>query len=126
MRIIEKKCPNCGANLEYKVGERDVKCASCRRAYAVEYDHDIVDPEVQLKAKDLQLKILEDYEKGRKVSKILMPIFLTFFAIMFIVALVMIVSGFINVNQRREEFDAEFKKTQQQIEQNIQKMQEND
>lgn len=39
MKIIEKKCPNCNANLDFKVGERDVVCNSCRRKYAVEYDH---------------------------------------------------------------------------------------
>ena len=53
MKIIEKKCPNCGANLEYKVGERDVHCKKCRRDFAVEYDENIVDPEVYLKAKDI-------------------------------------------------------------------------
>lgn len=38
MKIVEKKCPNCGANLDFKVGERDVTCGHCRRKYAVEYD----------------------------------------------------------------------------------------
>ena len=37
MKILEKKCPNCGANLDFKVGERDIVCKSCRRKYAVEY-----------------------------------------------------------------------------------------
>ena len=40
MKIFEKKCPNCSANLEFKVGERDVKCPNCRRTFAVEYDQD--------------------------------------------------------------------------------------
>lgn len=38
MKLVEKKCPNCGANLDFKVGERDVTCAHCRRKYAVQYD----------------------------------------------------------------------------------------
>jgi|GEM_PF-1265685 uncharacterized Zn finger protein (UPF0148 family) len=38
MKIVEKKCPNCGANLDFKVGERDVVCNHCRRKYAVQYD----------------------------------------------------------------------------------------
>ena len=124
MKIIEKKCPNCGANLEYKVGERDVKCSSCRRAYAVEYDHDIPDPEVQLKAKDIQLKILEDFEKGRKASKILMPIFLTIFAIAFIVSLIVIIGGAINIHNKREEMDEEYERSRQQSEQQYQEQTE--
>ena len=40
MKIIEKKCPNCSANLDFEVGERNVQCGSCRRKYAIEYDHD--------------------------------------------------------------------------------------
>ena len=40
MKIIEKKCPNCGANLDFKVGERDIACQSCRRKFAIEYNHD--------------------------------------------------------------------------------------
>lgn len=40
MKIISKECPKCGANLEFKVGEKDVHCKSCRRDFAIEYDHD--------------------------------------------------------------------------------------
>ena len=40
MKIIEKKCPNCGANLDFEVGERNVQCGSCRRKFAIEYDHE--------------------------------------------------------------------------------------
>lgn len=54
MRIIEKKCPNCGANLDFNVGERNVSCASCRRKFAIMYDHgeDIN----KLRAEDFDLK----------------------------------------------------------------------
>jgi hydrogenase maturation factor len=38
MKIVEKKCPNCGANLDFNVGKRDVVCGHCRRKYAVQYD----------------------------------------------------------------------------------------
>jgi uncharacterized protein YbaR (Trm112 family) len=34
------KCPNCGANLDFKVGERDIVCKSCRRKFAIEYGVD--------------------------------------------------------------------------------------
>lgn len=38
MKIVEKKCPNCGASLDFKVGERDIVCNHCRRKFAVKYD----------------------------------------------------------------------------------------
>ena len=38
MKIVEKKCPNCGAVLDFKVGERDIACSHCRRKFAVQYD----------------------------------------------------------------------------------------
>lgn len=38
MKIVEKKCPNCGASLDFKVGERDIVCDHCRRKFAVKYD----------------------------------------------------------------------------------------
>ena len=44
MKIIEKKCPNCGANLKFKAGERNAVCESCRREFIIEYGaEDIVD-----------------------------------------------------------------------------------
>ena len=85
MRIIEKKCPNCHANLEFDVGETNVKCSNCRRAYAIEYGKDFVDPEVQLKSKDIQLKILDDIDNSLKFKKIItVVVFVLAFATIFL------------------------------------------
>ena len=44
MKFVEKKCPNCGANLKFKAGERNATCESCRREFVVEYGaDDIID-----------------------------------------------------------------------------------
>ncbi len=40
MKIIEKKCPNCGANLKFKAGEHNAHCESCRRDFVIEYEVD--------------------------------------------------------------------------------------
>ena len=40
MKITEKKCPNCGANLKFKAGEHNAHCDSCRRDFVVEYEVD--------------------------------------------------------------------------------------
>jgi len=83
MKIIEKKCPNCHANLEFDVGEQNVECPSCRRKYAIEYDRDHIDPEMELKMKDVQLKLLTDvhegFERGRKLSSVIIVVFVVMF-----------------------------------------------
>lgn len=38
MSIVEKKCPNCGANLKFKYGDHDAHCESCRSDFAIEYE----------------------------------------------------------------------------------------
>jgi DNA-directed RNA polymerase subunit RPC12/RpoP len=36
MKIVEKKCPNCGANLEFKKGDTEVVCEYCKKKYLIE------------------------------------------------------------------------------------------
>ena len=120
MKIIEKKCPNCHANLEFKVGERDVKCASCRRSFAIEYDRDFTDPEVELMARDVQLQIMEDFKNSRKFAKF----FISFVAIVMVAIIIFAVVSAIQqkqeMDQRRQESEAkqeEYRKKQEQAEQ---------
>lgn len=35
--LKSKKCPNCGANLCYTYGDKDVHCSYCRGDFVVEY-----------------------------------------------------------------------------------------
>ena len=115
MKIIEKKCPNCGANLKYKVGEQDVHCEKCRRDFAVEYDHQIVDPEVALKAKDIQLKILDNYEKGQKFAKV----FFIIVAVIIVISMIGVAAGIItqeiDSRKRREEFERKQAEIEQEM-----------
>ena len=84
MKIIEKKCPNCGANLEFDVGEKNVKCSSCRKMLAIEYDKDkFTSSDDNLESKDIKLKVIH-------------RIFSIFFLVWLLIALV-IVSSFIAV-----------------------------
>ena len=39
MRIIEKKCPNCGASLEFDENARSCKCEYCKRTFEIERDN---------------------------------------------------------------------------------------
>lgn len=38
MRLIEKKCPNCGANLEFNEFDKTCKCEYCKREFEIERD----------------------------------------------------------------------------------------
>ena len=40
MRIIEKKCPNCGAALEFNETDKSCKCNYCKRSFEIERDSD--------------------------------------------------------------------------------------
>ena len=41
MRLVEKKCPNCGANLEFGEKDKSCKCNYCHRAYEIERDESL-------------------------------------------------------------------------------------
>lgn len=38
MRLIEKKCPNCGADLEFDENAKSCKCTYCKRSFEIERD----------------------------------------------------------------------------------------
>ncbi len=41
MKLIEKKCPNCGASLEFGDNDKSCKCTYCHRAFEIERDKSI-------------------------------------------------------------------------------------
>ena len=38
MKLIEKKCPNCGAGLEFKDSDKNCKCTHCGSSFEIERD----------------------------------------------------------------------------------------
>ena len=38
MKLVEKKCPNCGAGLEFSETDKSCKCSYCHRAFEIERD----------------------------------------------------------------------------------------
>ena len=113
MKIIEKKCPNCGGNLDFKVGERDVRCESCRRKFAVEYDTDLNDMTEKamdaLKAADISL---------RPVRKFMLAMIIGFF----IIVAIAVTFSIIHMVNSRAEFNKKFEQSQQEFEKNKQEM----
>lgn len=41
MRIVEKKCPNCGANLSFESDAKEAKCNYCSQEYIIEQDKNV-------------------------------------------------------------------------------------
>lgn len=39
MRLIEKKCPNCGASLEFDENAKSCKCEYCKRSFEIEREN---------------------------------------------------------------------------------------
>lgn len=113
MKIIEKKCPNCGGNLDFKVGEHDVRCESCRRKFAVEYDTDLNDMTEKamdaLKAADINL---------RPVRKFMLAMIIGFFVIVAIA----VTFSIIHMMNSRAEFNKKVEQSQQKFEERTQEM----
>ena len=92
-----------------KVGEQDIVCPHCRRTYAVEYDQTrFIDPEVQLKAKDIQLKLMDDYMKARSFSKVFFVIVLIIMIGMTVFGIFMYINAKNGMEQQRQKFNESF------------------
>ena len=116
MKIIEKKCPNCGGNLDFKVGERDVKCESCRRKFAVEYDTDI---------SDLSEKAMDALKAADVSLRPVRRMFLVIFCIFFLFVATAITVSVISMINSRQEFDKKVEQSQEEFERSKQEMLEN-
>lgn len=108
MKILEKKCPNCGANLDFKVGERDVVCKSCRRKYAVEYG---VDDLSQLGEKAMEALKAADISL-RPVHRFIV----IFIAIFIGISVLITVFSIIQMNNARNTFNEKVEQSQQEFE----------
>jgi len=54
MRLIEKKCPNCGASLEFNDSDKSCKCQYCHRAFEIERDLNVADLADQFNLSELK------------------------------------------------------------------------
>ena len=122
MKIVEKKCPNCGANLDFKVGERDVTCAHCRRKYAVEYDG--VDfsklSEDAVKAlKDIDINLIKPFSKFFKVYA---GIIFGVAIVGIIIAFAILIFGFRSGRQMQEEYQQKVQESQEEYNREVEEM----
>ena len=86
MKLIEKKCPNCGASLEIGENDKTCKCKYCHSVFQVERDEkekDDIEKSIQLKKLEGPLKVFGLYFIGSYiVSGIIFLLVFIFIGIM--------------------------------------------
>lgn len=94
MRLIEKKCPNCGATLEFSENDKSCKCNYCKRGFEIERDTDNLD------------KFNLIYDKMEKPVKTFMMIPFIFAGIIFLI----IIISFFSFHNRTDNHTSENEK----------------
>ena len=82
MKLIEKKCPNCGATLEFNETDKSCKCNYCKRSFEIERDTDNLD-----KFNLIYDKMYGNLETIQKPFKFFFLIPIVFFIIIFLIIL---------------------------------------
>ena len=83
MRLVEKKCPNCGADLEFDENAKSCKCNYCKRSFEIERDLNDVE-----KFNLIYDKIQQPMNKAMTIPFIMVGAFI------FIVAAIIVFSTF--------------------------------
>ena len=61
MKLVEKKCPNCGGELKFSVNDKETKCDYCGKAYEIEREND--DKEELFNADNYRITLSEEQKK---------------------------------------------------------------
>ena len=90
MKLIEKKCPNCGANLKFDKDDTEVTCKYCNASYEIQRDPNI---------NDLMNNVFDqnDFILHRKMVKNLSKGIIIFTCIVFVIIIVMFFIAFLRV-----------------------------
>ncbi len=112
MKIIEKKCPNCGAKLEFNLEDKETKCKYCNSEFIIENNNE---NSKKINMDDIDLKFAKRVTKLHFlfVGIVTLLIIGTFIFIMF-----MIFTSFKSFNKSSNFFDkehAETKKDEQSL-----------
>lgn len=83
MNLVEKKCPNCGANLSFDENDKSCKCEYCKREFEIERDTDSID-----KINLIYHDITKNVSKGFKYISII------YFIVFFVIAMVLSIVSF--------------------------------
>lgn len=91
MKLFEKSCPNCGAELKFNLNDKEVTCNYCRKSYVIEKDNDA--PK-ELSSEDFQFNEIAGAVKTFSIIHFI----ITFFIIVFIIGVTIFI--FINANSQ--------------------------
>lgn len=115
MKIIEKKCPNCGANIKFKVGEHDARCEKCRREFAIEYDEDVdlkhAIGEISAESIRLANSMAGHINENMKIFRI---VFFVIFGIAIAVFVGILIMGVISSSRIRAEYNEQWNRVKSQ------------
>ena len=89
MKLIQKKCPNCGADLEFDKSEKEVVCKYCNAKFSVEKD-----------ANDLVQEIFnpEDFARRQKAVAKAGKVITIIAGIIFILIFIMFIVSVLRMN----------------------------
>ena len=87
MRLVEKKCPNCGAKLSFEKTDKEVTCKYCNRSYEIERDANLND----LLGEDFDPRefVLKNFKTINKTGKFITIFSVCVFIFIFIIFLIM-------------------------------------
>jgi len=85
MKLIEKKCPNCGANLKFENNSKEVTCNYCNATFIIDRENSKMHDEFSSEFINLQRK---------NVKRISNVVFIFSFVIFFIVILIFLIIFF--------------------------------
>ena len=100
MKLIEKKCPNCGAALEFSEKDKSCKCDYCHRSFEIERDNKVINDDSR---DNVDAYNLIDSESAKKVAKTGLTVFAVSSIIpMISVFIIIVVFGIIYFNVIRD------------------------
>ncbi len=89
MKLIEKKCPNCGASLSFSTTDKEVTCNYCNARFEVQREvSDIINTErIEQIANDIFNP--ENFSLHEKTIRSIGNVFIFIWAFVFIIAIIM-------------------------------------
>lgn len=86
MRLIEKECPNCGANLSFTKDDTSCKCEYCKKEYEIERD-------TEKKKLDDQFTLLDNKTPFKFFSYFSLGSFVAQFIFVIVIFIIIIIVG---------------------------------
>ena len=67
MKLVEKKCPNCGGSLKFSFEDKETKCEFCGRCFEIERDDNLADDNEEM-FNASNYKLTEEQKKAAKTA----------------------------------------------------------